>query len=57
MPHKALWVQGDATFEIKDIEGGYKPKEDELLLKSICVGLNPADYKYTSLSTVLMQTP
>jgi NADPH:quinone reductase-like Zn-dependent oxidoreductase len=46
MPHKALWIKGDATQEIKYIEGGYTPGEDELLLKCICVGVNPGDWKY-----------
>jgi len=45
MPHKALWVNHDATQEVKYIEGGYQPSEDELLIKSICVGINPADWK------------
>ncbi|KAI1611229.1 hypothetical protein EDD36DRAFT_497140 [Exophiala viscosa] len=46
MPHKAIWVNGDATQEIKTVEGGYKPSADELLLKTICVGVNPGDYKH-----------
>jgi NADPH:quinone reductase-like Zn-dependent oxidoreductase len=46
MPHKALWVNADATQTVKYIEGGYTPGPDELLIKTICVGLNPADYKH-----------
>ncbi|KIV84433.1 hypothetical protein PV11_00213 [Exophiala sideris] len=38
MPHKAIWVNGDATQEIKTVEGGYKPWAEELLLKTTCVG-------------------
>jgi hypothetical protein len=50
MPHKALWVNHDATQEVKYIEGGYKPSEGELLLKCICVGVNPGDYTWVPLS-------
>ena len=46
MPHKALWINEDTTQEIKDVEGNYKPGPDELLLKSLSVGLNPGDWKY-----------
>ncbi|KAK7883690.1 hypothetical protein LTR67_010979 [Exophiala xenobiotica] len=46
MPHKAIWVNGDATQIIKTVEGGYKPSAEELLLKTICVGVNPGDYKH-----------
>jgi hypothetical protein len=46
MPHKALWINEDTTQEIKEVEGNYKPGPDELLLKSISVGLNPGDWKY-----------
>jgi len=49
MPHKALWVNHDATQEVKYIEGGYKPSEGELLLKCICVGVNPGDWTYLPL--------
>ena len=45
MPHKAIWVNEDATQEIKMVEGNYRPSKGELLLKTICVGVNPGDYK------------
>ena len=54
MPHKALWINSDATQEVKYIEGGYTPGEDELLLKCICVGVNPGDWKYNVPWTVLI---
>ena len=47
MPHKAIWVNEDATQVIKDVEGNYKPGQDEVLLKSLSVGLNPGDWKYS----------
>lgn len=45
MPHWALWVNADATQEIKIVEGGYLPPQGDLLLKTICVGVNPGDWK------------
>ena len=45
MPHKAIWVNGDATQQIRTVTGGYQPSEGELLLRTICVGVNPGDYK------------
>ncbi|KAK6064901.1 hypothetical protein SCUP234_12810 [Seiridium cupressi] len=46
MPHKAIWVKEDATQEIRTVEGNYRPSKGELLLKTICVGVNPGDYKH-----------
>lgn len=46
MPHTALWVNHDASQEVKVIPGDYHPQRGELLLKCICVGVNPADWKY-----------
>ncbi|KAL3484345.1 hypothetical protein BJX62DRAFT_244033 [Aspergillus germanicus] len=43
MPHKAIWVHADATQEIKTIAGDYHPPKGDLLLKTICVALNPGD--------------
>jgi hypothetical protein len=45
MPHWALWVNADATQEIKIVEGDYLPPQGDLLLKTICVGVNPGDWK------------
>jgi NADPH:quinone reductase-like Zn-dependent oxidoreductase len=45
MPHKALWVNAEKTQEVKTVEGNYTPQEEEILLKCICVGVNPADWK------------
>lgn len=61
MPHKAIWVNSDTTQEIKTVEGGYKPSAEELVVKTICVGVNPADYKYVlstlSLSVMFFSRP
>ncbi|OBT54324.1 hypothetical protein VE04_05550 [Pseudogymnoascus sp. 24MN13] len=37
MPHKGLWVNEDATQEVKDVPGYYKVVAGDLLLKTICV--------------------
>lgn len=44
MPHKGLWVNEDATQEVKYVPGGYKVEAGDLLLKTICVAVNPGDY-------------
>lgn len=44
MPHKGLWVNGDATQEVKFVPGDYKVEAGDLLLKTICVAVNPGDY-------------
>ncbi|KAJ5365738.1 hypothetical protein N7517_008624 [Penicillium concentricum] len=46
MPHKAIWVNSDATQEVKSIPGDYKPPKGDLLLKTICVAVNPGDFKH-----------
>lgn len=43
MPDKALWLNSDSLQEVKIVPGGYVPQQDEMLLKCICVGFNPAD--------------
>lgn len=45
MPHKAIWVNEDATQEIRSVDGSYVASEGELLIKTICVGVNPGDYR------------
>jgi hypothetical protein len=46
MPHKAIWVHANATQEIKTIVGDYHPPKGDLLLKTICVAVNPGDFKW-----------
>ncbi|KAJ5205443.1 hypothetical protein N7472_001891 [Penicillium cf. griseofulvum] len=46
MPHKAIWVNSDATQEVKSIPGDYEPPKGDLLLKTICVAVNPGDFKH-----------
>ncbi|KAH7091697.1 hypothetical protein FB567DRAFT_617346 [Paraphoma chrysanthemicola] len=46
MPHKGIWVNADTSQEIRTVEGNYSPPKGDLLLKTICVGVNPADYKH-----------
>jgi hypothetical protein len=45
MPHKAIWVNADARQEIKTVEGNYIPPKGDLLLRTVCVGVNPGDFK------------
>ncbi|KFY65395.1 hypothetical protein V496_02587 [Pseudogymnoascus sp. VKM F-4515 (FW-2607)] len=56
MPHKGLWVNGDATQEVKYVPGDYKVEAGDLLLKTICVAVNPGDYghpeKFGAINTI-----
>jgi hypothetical protein len=46
MPHRAIWVLADATQEIRTIAGDYHPPKGDLLLKTICVAVNPGNSKW-----------
>ncbi|KAF2809398.1 uncharacterized protein BDZ99DRAFT_520755 [Mytilinidion resinicola] len=46
MPHKAIWVNGNAAQEIKTVPGSYRASKGELLLRMIRVAVNAGDYKH-----------
>lgn len=41
-------MNADATQEIKEVPGDYEVEAGDLLLKTICVAVNPGDYKYSN---------